>query len=243
MKLSDAAFRTLGVIHGLAWPNKGECTPALTVNDLAALRHLKDRQIYNHLEVLKRGSRIRIESLGHNLMIIYPLRGEPTDAALPADDTSSPAGFTGDNRSTVDFTAKNCSNSATNGQHVDSDIPDSVQYQEVSQQHDQYGSAKNCSDTIEAMMAIFTRDGATPDQASKSARALIDRFGIDQCRRQLAHFPRRCELARASENGLRNASGLLVRSIKGDWSAPPQPEKQPGERTWYTDEESKLILR
>jgi hypothetical protein len=57
----------------------------------------------------------------------------------------------------MDFTAKNCSNSAIDYHHVvhvvvDSNIPDSIQYQESKQQqheHDQHGAAKNCSDTIE----------------------------------------------------------------------------------------------
>jgi hypothetical protein len=49
-------------------------------------------------------------------------------------------------------------------------------------------------------------------------------------------FYYRCELARASEDGLRNPSGLFIRSVQHDWTAPPQPEKT-SSKTWYTPEE------
>ena len=86
--LPDPLFRTLAQLHGLAWQTKGERTPPATVLELAALRGLKERQMYNHLRELKARRRIRVENLGHGRIVIYPLRWEP-GAALPTDERSS----------------------------------------------------------------------------------------------------------------------------------------------------------
>jgi hypothetical protein len=65
---------------------------------------------------------------------------------------------------------------------------------------------------------------------------LNEKHGMTCCARQLSYFPRRCELAQASADGLRNPSGLFIRSVQGDWTAPAQTQKK-SSRTWYTQEE------
>ncbi len=86
--LPDGVFRTLAQLHALAWQNRGEQTPPATVLELARLRGLKERQMYNHLRELKKRGRIRVEHLGDGRIIIYPLRWD-LGAALPADEQSS----------------------------------------------------------------------------------------------------------------------------------------------------------
>ena len=59
MGMPDAVYRTLAVLHGLAWQTKGERTPPTTVLELAVLRKMKERQMYAHLRLLKElGARI-----------------------------------------------------------------------------------------------------------------------------------------------------------------------------------------
>ncbi len=95
---------------------------------------------------------------------------------------------------------------------------------------------------IEAIAAIFINDGAEPEVACDKAASLIEKHGEECCERQLGHFPRRCELARASEEGLRNPSGLFIRSVQDDWAAPSPTQKNPP-RTWYTDEEYENFIQ
>jgi hypothetical protein len=475
MDLSDSVYRTLAVLHGLAWQTRGERTPPTTVAELAALRGLRERQMYTHLRTLKKLRRIRVDKLGHGLMVIYPLRWE-SGAALPTavpstlteveptqltgedepaseitaincskndddepgwDDPRPPPGHdrpmiakncnttaincsktlnTGPDLddpepqpgSGQEATAINCSKSGPNGEAtaincskndpdepdlddsepettsgpglerqftakncsnhvvvVDSCLKDSDYY--LKQQHEQHATAincskndpdepdldgsdletasrpgsdrqstaincsensdlgpglddsgpeprsqagadqeftaincskndgepgmgnsgsasglesgsqsgvepeftaincskndrdelglddsgletasrpgsgqqftaKNCSKLIKAIAAIFVEAGDSPDLGRAKAVKLIRQHGVDCCERQLSYFPRRCELARASEEGLRNPSGLFIRSVQDDWTAPPQTDKK-SSSTWYTQEE------
>ncbi len=145
-QLPDALFRTLAQLHGLAWQTKGERTPPATVAEFARLRGLKTRRMYDHLRELKAKGYIRVENLGHNRIVIFPLRWDK-GAALPADDDTSlsaddlaaltddtlplrwepdaalspsvpdvtgTATNSGNPSDPPDFTAKLCSNTATN---------------------------------------------------------------------------------------------------------------------------------
>jgi hypothetical protein len=137
MTMPDAVYRTLAVLHGLAWQTKGERTPPTTVLELAVLRKMKERQMYAHLRLLKELKRIRVEHLGHGRLVIYPLRWEPdaalspddpsslteAEVALLADETETPPDP--DVRSPGEITAKNCSSTAIN-----------------------YSTAKNCSEHV-----------------------------------------------------------------------------------------------
>jgi hypothetical protein len=412
MDLSDSVYRTLAVLHGLAWQTRGERTPPTTVAELAALRGLRERQMYTHLRTLKKLRRIRVDKLGHGLMVIYPLRWE-SGAALPTavpstlteveptqltgedepaseitaincskndddepgwDDPRPPPGhdrpMTAKNCNTTaincsktlntgpdlddpepqpgsgqEATAINCSKSGPNGEATaincsknDPDEPDldgsdletasrpgsdrqstAINCSENSDlgpglddsgpeprsqagadqeftaincskndgepgmgnsgsasglesgsqsgvepeftaincsknDRDELGlddsgletasrpgsgqqfTAKNCSKLIKAIAAIFVEAGDSPDLGRAKAVKLIRQHGVDCCERQLSYFPRRCELARASEEGLRNPSGLFIRSVQDDWTAPPQTDKK-SSSTWYTQEE------
>ena len=263
MTMPDAVYRTLAVLHGLAWQTKGERTPSTTVLELAVLRKMKERQMYTHLRLLKELKRIRVEHLGHGRLVIYPLRWEP-DAALSPDDPSSlteaELALLADEtetppepeaRSPGEITAKNCSDTAINyitakncSKHVLKHVVDSDSVKsESKQQHDSEVTAKNCSktDLIEGIAGIFIADGDTSEMAEPKAAGLIEKYGQERCQRQLDVFARRCELAQASEEGLRNPSGLFIRSVQQDWPPPPDTRKKPP-KTWYTDEEYELLL-
>jgi hypothetical protein len=263
MELPDSVYRTLAVLHGLAWQTKGERTPPTTVMELAAVRNLKERQMYTHLRTLKELKRIRVENLGHGRIVIYPLRWEP-DAALSPDEqstlTEAELALLSDEaeeppepeaRSPGEVTAKNCSTTAENystakncSEHVVKHVVDSDSIEsESKQQHDSHVTARNCSktDLIEGIAGIFIADGDTPEVAEPKAVNLIEKYGQEQCQRQFDVFARRCELAQASEEGLRNPSGLFIRSVQQDWPPPPDTRKKPP-KTWYTDEEYELLL-
>lgn len=248
VELPDSVYRTLAVLHGLAWQTKGERTPPTTVLELATLRGLHERQMYNHLRKLKEMCRIRVNNLGRGRIVIYPLRWEP-GAALPMDEQSSLteveiAQLTDEEGPPDEVTAKNYSKGAKNcDKHVvvDSSLNDSDSKFESKQQHGRHVTAKNCSDLIQAMANIFIEDGAASDVAQSKAGDLIEKYGVERCQRQLSYFQRRCELARASKEGLRNPSGLFIRSVQRNWQPPTQTQKKSA-KTWYSEEEfNKLI--
>lgn len=257
MELPDSVYRTQTVMHGLAWQTKGERTPSTTVLELAALRNLKERQMYNHLRTLKRLKRIRVDNLGRGRIVIYPLRWEPgaalstdeqstlneVDLALLADEAETPP--EPEARSPGEVTAKNCSSTAKNystakncSKHVVKHVVDSDDSESKQQQHDSYVTAKNYSkpDLIQGIAGIFIEDGDSPEVAEPKAASLIERYGERRCQQQLSCFGRRCELARASEEGLRNPSGLFIRSVRQDWPPPPATN-QKSSKTWYTTDE------
>ena len=73
------------------------------------------------------------------------------------------------------------------------------------------------------------------------AVALVKKFGVARCVRQLKAFPDRVALARRSPGGLRNPVGLLIRSIQQNWSA-PSPLNNAGRETWYSEEEFESMI-
>lgn len=261
MALPDSVYRTQAVLHGLAWQTRGERTPPTTVRELAELRHLKERQMYTHLRTLKELQRIRVENLGHGRIVIYPLRWEPgaalstdepstlteADLALLADEVEEPP--EPEARSPGEVTANNCSNPAENcstanncSKHVFKHVVDSDSHDSDSkQQHDSYVTANNCSELVQGIAGIFMADGDSSAVAEPKAANLIEKYGVQRCQQQLQCFARRCELARASEEGLRNPSGLFIRSVQQDWPPPPAAN-QKSSRTWYTPDEFNRLI-
>jgi len=58
------------------------------------------------------------------------------------------------------------------------------------------------------------------------AKDLIAKYGVEVCTNQLGWWDRRCEIAESSKDGLRSATGLLRKSIEGNWSEPePAPQR------------------
>lgn len=113
--IPDSVYRTLALLHGLAWKTKGEKTPPATVLELAQVRGLKERQMYTHLAALK-GRWIRIDNLGDHRIVVYPLRWEnDTGAALPEESelTEEEIAALADEDDS-DPTAKNYSSTAKN---------------------------------------------------------------------------------------------------------------------------------
>jgi hypothetical protein len=90
---------------------------------------------------------------------------------------------------------------------------------------------------------IFIGDGDLPGAAMKKARNLITHHGTELCEEQLDYFPTRVERAQASPGGLRNASGLFIRSVTEDW-APPAERQSTAKpvKTWFTQEEYELYM-
>jgi len=73
--LSDALFRTLAQIRGLAYRFRGKRTPPLTVEDLAAMRGRSRAAIYKHLAELRARGIIRTEPVDDDerAFVIYLL--------------------------------------------------------------------------------------------------------------------------------------------------------------------------
>jgi hypothetical protein len=88
---------------------------------------------------------------------------------------------------------------------------------------------------------IFIGDGDPPAVAQSKAQQLIAQHGYECCEAQLDYFPARCQKAQSSARGLRNPSGLFIRSVSGNW-APPQSQPAARQKTWYTPEEYELYI-
>ena len=143
-----------------------------------------------------------------------------------------------------DFTAKNCSGPML-FKHV---VVDSNT--DLKQQHEHGDfTAKNCSNSTSdkteglarAIADIFIEDGDAPGTAIQKATALINEYGARRCQRQLDAFPARCDLARASPRGLDNPSGLLIASIKNNWTVSSKASRT-SKKPWYTAEEFENII-
>lgn len=143
LDLPDPIFRTAAILHALAWRSKGEMTPPATVLELASLRGLKERRMYDHLRQLKDAGLIRVENLGDGRIVIHPLRwvGD-AGAALSVSDLTQ-----ADLEELCQSTAKDCSSTAKFPNYVVVDVVDqSVQDQQ--QQHSLNPvTAKLCSST------------------------------------------------------------------------------------------------
>jgi DNA-binding MarR family transcriptional regulator len=115
---------------------------------------------------------------------------------------------------------------------------ESNQEKDLKQQHER-AFCKNESDfdaLLQDLAGVLAEGGMRPAEARRRARRLLEECGVDVCARQRQAFERRCELARASRRGLSNPVGLLLASIRGDWSLPAaQAERKTAH--WYTDEE------
>jgi DNA-binding transcriptional ArsR family regulator len=104
--LSDALFRTLAQIRGLAYRFRGKRTPPLTLEELAALRGVGRTTIFRHLAALRALGIIRTEPAGEHAFVIRLLRrrrgdereqaaeagGEATLAGARDDGTAATAG-------------------------------------------------------------------------------------------------------------------------------------------------------
>jgi len=247
LELGDVHFRTLVFFHGLAWRTKGERTPPVTIDDLMPMRGLSRSKMFEHISILKAAGYIKTDYIGNGAFVVYLLRQEP-GAALPTDER---ADLTDEELAILagggaSSSPGNGIHSPENGTHHDHDVVvlnhDSDQEQQQHVMSPENGTQPRIQQAFEAslldgMVGIFTGNGM--DHASAEALALkllgevvdgrvVDR--VDICRRQLAAFERRCELARASKRGLENPIGLLCQSIEKDW---PLPAAKLKEKTWF----------
>ena len=312
LDLSDALFRTLAQIRGLAHPTRGRRTPRLTIGNLATLRGLGRATIFKHLAELRERGIIQTEPVGEHAFVIHLLRWKPGEAAQAEgettppgdrdDGTAGPAGghhhvacfppgwepgtalpvhergdappaeheglpqpgrngcgtpgvnSAGDTRQQAESQSlkdetrslKNETQSLKNETracHVVVKDHDSKQEEDLKQQHD--GAILENESAFEGvrqeLAEVLVEHGMAPGDAARKARRLLEAYGVEVCARQRQAFERRCELARASQQGLRNPVGLLCASIRGDWSLPPV-EGEHKTRRWYTDEEFEMFF-
>jgi hypothetical protein len=118
-------------------------------------------------------------------------------------------------------------------------VKDHDSNQEESEQQHERALCKNEGDfdaLLHDLAGVLAECGMRPGEAQLRARRLLEERGVDVCVRQRQVFERRCELARASRRGLSNPVGLLLASIRGDWSL-PAAEAERKTAHWYTDEE------
>jgi len=120
---------------------------------------------------------------------------------------------------------------------------DSKQEEDLKQQHD--GAILENESAFEGvrqeLAEVLVEHGMAPGDAARKARRLLEAYGVEVCARQRQAFERRCELARASQQGLRNPVGLLCASIREDWSLPAAEAERKTAR-WYTDEEFEMFF-
>lgn len=126
-------------------------------------------------------------------------------------------------------------------QHV---VVDSDSSEFKQQQHDMGdATVKNYSRLVRELADAFEAEGLEPEAAAETAADFVKQFGGDRCQAQLEHFPRHCELARASPRGLSNPIGLFFRAVKDNWRPPAYPPDDGQSHSWYTDDEAGLIQR
>ena len=260
-QITDPHFRTLIQVRGLAHTTGGDHTPPLTLEELGELRGISRLMLCRHLHALRTEGYLRIEPSGENAFVIYPLRWKsgtglparpargrgrltPMEQALlfgdachrPPEGTQGGESL-GESASTAVFKHEEIL------EHVVVESHDSHP-ETLKLLHEHDGAFFKNEDEQTELAQELARDlagamiahGMEPDAARKKARRLLAEFGAEVCARQGGVFERRCELARASQGGLRNPIGMLHASIQEDWSLPAEKdEKQEGR--WYTEEE------
>ncbi len=247
-QITDPHFRTLVQIRGLAHLTGGDHTPPLTLEELGALRGISRLMLCRHLHALRTAGYLRIEPSGAAAFVIYPRHWEP-GTGLPPRPARGRGGLTPMERALLFGDAGPSASAAVFKHegilehHVVVESHDSHP-ETLELLHDHDGAFFKNEDRQAELAQELARDlagamiahGMEPDAAQKKARRLLAEFGVEACARQGRVFARRCELARASRDGLRNPIGMLHASIEGDWSLPAeQDEKETGR--WYTDEE------
>lgn len=165
--LPDPIFRSAAMLHALAWQSKGEMTPPATVLELAALRGLQERRMYDHLRELKERALIRVENRGNGKIVVYPLRwvGD-AGAALSVSELSSEEL---EELSIPSYsTAKDCSSTAKDcSLVVDVVVDNNITSQKKQQQQHARATAKLCSnEAVERLMALGITQGVAEDLAS-----------------------------------------------------------------------------
>jgi hypothetical protein len=253
-QITDAHFRTLVQMRGLAHTTGGDHTPPLTLEELGALRGISRLMVCRHLHALRTEGYLRIEPSGENAFVIYPRRWKPhsgrparpargrgrltpMERALLFGDAGHRFGSLGESASAAVFKHEEIL------EDVVVDSQDS-HHETVELLHDHDGAFfknedapnERAPELAQDLAGAMVGQGIEPDAAREKARRLLAEYGAEACARQGRVFARRCELARASRGGLRNPMGLLHASIQEDWPLPAErDEKQT--RRWYTDEE------
>lgn len=237
--LSDEQFRTLAQIRGLAYKTRGERTPVLTIEDLVQIRGVDRATIYRHLASLREQGYIKTERVGKYQFVIYPLRWEEeVGAALPADgeetftdeEAAALFGIEGKMSRTDATDSEKSRNSAIHHDVVvhDHDSSDSDSEEKLleheQRQHDFSRTDATDLDVRRELILVLVHNGVRRVEAETMAEDLIQKGTAAVCKRQIAVFARRCELARKSERGLENPVGMLRVSILQDWPLPEEPE-------------------
>jgi hypothetical protein len=252
--LPDPLFRTLTQLHGLAWQTNGQVTQPFTFEALAELRGLRVRQIRSHLSELESRRLIEIERLGGGTMRVY-LKGNRTDPAVSIDIPPTLASCAIPAPAPEPIPTPALAPISPRPEPVRSVPQDTLSAPAPTQvQTDAAQSAAAASDPSTAVESaevtelageiaqIFIGDGDLPGAAMSKARRLIARHGFERCEQQLLYFPLRVERAEASPAGLRNPSGLYIRSVSENWDPPLARKPAKPVKTWYSEEEYELLI-
>jgi len=95
---------------------------------------------------------------------------------------------------------------------------------------------------IEEIVATFANSN-DEETVRQEADKLLKAHGADIVARQLARWPQRAAVAKASDRGLENPLGLFVWSVKNDAPQWEERKKEEKEKSWYTEEEAELFVR
>lgn len=169
-EMPDPIFRTLAQLHGLAWQSKGEQTPPATVLELATMRGLKERRMYDHLRELRDAGLIRVENLGDGRIVVHPLRWAGDAGAALSVTSLSPAEL--EELATIpkNPTAKDCSSTAKSANHVVVGVVNNPVSQGQQQHNPNPVTAKNCSnEAAERLMALGITEGVASELAASYA--------------------------------------------------------------------------
>jgi hypothetical protein len=240
-QITDAHFRTLIQIRGLAYRTGGDHTPPLTLDELVALRGISRRSMCRHLRALRVEGYLRIEPSGECAFVIYPLHWKP-GSGLPARPARGRGRLTAMERAALFGDAGQDADAVKHDgilNHV-VESHDSLHESHELLLHDHDGAfVKNDGEgdgPAHELAGAMIAQGVEPGAAREKARRLLAEYGAEACARQGRVFERRCELARAGRRGLRNPIGLLHASIREDWPLPAERDEKKTGR-WYTDEE------
>lgn len=239
--LPDPIFRSLIQIVALAWQTKGERTPPATVLELATLRGLKERRMYDHLRELKDRHLIQVENLGDGRIVIRPLRWAddastalpvsvltPTDLALlehPTAKNCSLAQNLDDNPST----AKDCSSTAIGDNTVvvvDLDVPEKQQQHNPATATNCSATAKSCSDVTAKSCTLLTDFGI----GEQTAQELAATCSQEQIEAWIAY-------ARQAPN-LTNKPGFVIDGLR---SGQPPPKKRDDSKRYIQGKYARFI--
>jgi hypothetical protein len=213
-RINDAELRTLLFIHNLTARHDYNLPP-VQLTALAHLRQVSSRTIARHLSYLQKLNLIRATPLDKRDLVIL---GDKLVISLTHEHAVVHKDMF----------------SSFNESFINNNIHEE-------QQHVQHATADKVAELKNELATIFIQDGEEANKALSFAAKLINLHGYNVCLKQLGHLNRRCEIFRENGGMRSTPSGVLVASIKANWSAPAAAD-QPVEKAWYTPDEFNQLI-